>query len=67
MAKTVELHCQNCQAVSRVELKARGSCLVTLVLLCLAIVPGIIYEVWREYYAGKEAVCPKCGKRATGW
>jgi hypothetical protein len=35
----------------------KGSILVTLLLLCVWIVPGIIYEVWR---CSGQKQCPSC-------
>ena len=36
----------------------RGSIFITLLLLCFAIIPGVIYELWRRH-PGK--VCRHCG------
>ncbi|WP_171488556.1 hypothetical protein [Acinetobacter defluvii] len=36
----------------------RGSIFITLLLLCFAIIPGVIYELWRRHL-GK--VCRHCG------
>lgn len=38
----------------------RGSIFITLLLLCFAIIPGIIYEMWRRH-AGK--ICRYCGQQ----
>ena len=40
--------------------KYRGSLMVTLVLLCFAIVPGLLYEFWRMWYG--DAKCGNCAK-----
>ncbi len=36
----------------------RGSLVITLILLCFWLIPGIIYEMWRG--AAGRTVCPTC-------
>lgn len=38
--------------------KARGSCLLGLILCCFFLVPGIIYFMFKSGY---RYYCPKCG------
>ena len=55
MAK--DQYCPNCGYVGKGTV--RGSLAITLVLLCFFIVPGIIYELWRE--GGGRRKCKACG------
>lgn len=50
--------CTNCHYQGKSTV--RGSFLISLILLCCGIIPGIIYEIWRGN-GGKNS-CPKCGK-----
>lgn len=50
------VRCNVCGYVG--EPKTKGSFLVTIILLCFGVFPGIIYEIWRRS-GGK--VCGSCG------
>lgn len=39
--------------------KARGSVLLTLVLLCVYVIPGLIYAI---VFSGYKGICPDCGR-----
>ena len=62
MAKVVTFKCPNCDKKSEVKPAVRGSLLITLVLLCFGILPGVIYEIWRG--SKKVVKCPECGKQS---
>ncbi|WP_337746931.1 hypothetical protein [Victivallis vadensis] len=50
----------NCGYRGKGKVDGRKSGCLLIVLLCLGIVPGIIYLLW----SGKKGiVCPKCGMR----
>lgn len=51
--------CRNCGHVGESERKLKGSVIITLILLCAYILPGIIYMVWRR--TGLKDRCAKCG------
>lgn len=51
--------CVNCENRINPLRKLRGNVLITFILLLCAIVPGLIYMVWRR--TGKISTCPKCG------
>ena len=48
-----------CGFSGKAKIKERGSILLTLVLLCLFVVPGLIYAL---DCSGYKAVCPNCGR-----
>lgn len=50
-------YCPNCGNVGKGTV--RGSLAITLLLLCFFILPGIIYELWRE--SGGRRKCKVCG------
>lgn len=50
-------YCANCGNIGKGTV--RGSLAITLLLLCFFIVPGIIYELWRE--GGGRKKCKSCG------
>jgi hypothetical protein len=50
--------CPVCGSSRSPVAKSKGSTVVLLVLLFLAIVPGIIYAI---FFSGYVYVCPKCG------
>lgn len=52
----VQVYCRNCQKCT--ISKPHGSGWITLILLLFYIVPGIIYEIWRNAGMG---VCGSCG------
>lgn len=49
--------CPNCKYEWKPSYEKKWSVLITILLLCMFIIPGIIYEIWRWwlYY-----ICPKC-------
>jgi hypothetical protein len=51
-------YCANCGTIAPPERMGKGSILVALLLLCLFIVPGLIYLIW--WQMSKEWRCPKC-------
>jgi predicted RNA-binding Zn-ribbon protein involved in translation (DUF1610 family) len=48
-----------CGFSGKAKIKARGSILITLILLCVYVVPGLIYAL---VCSGYKAVCPNCGR-----
>jgi ribosomal protein S27AE len=53
-------YCPNCGHVGKATYN--GSLLITLILLCFYILPGLVYEIWR---CSKGRVkCPSCGQSA---
>ena len=48
-----------CGFSGKAKIKARGSILILLVLLCIYVVPGLIYAL---VCSGYKAVCPNCGR-----
>lgn len=50
-------YCPHCGTIGKGTV--RGSLAITLVLLFFFIVPGIIYELWRE--SGGRKKCKSCG------
>ena len=50
-----KVYCGNCGSTTHP--KIAGSIIITLILLFCAIVPGLIYQIWR----GKNKRCRKCG------
>lgn len=55
--------CLQCGEIGRPRTATRGGgvmgCLLTIVLLCLAVIPGILYLLWQ--HSTKHQVCAKCG------
>ncbi|HUY62226.1 MAG TPA: hypothetical protein VMV50_00300 [Candidatus Paceibacterota bacterium] len=51
--------CTNCGHVGSPKEEIPGSIWITLILLCFFILPGIIYEIWRN--SGTKKVCKLCG------
>jgi hypothetical protein len=55
--------CLQCGEIGRPRIATRGGgvmgCLLTVVLLCLAVIPGILYLLWQ--HSTKHQVCAKCG------
>ena len=52
------IHCPNCGYSGKPKIKSRGSCFVLMLLLLLAIVPGVIYLLYMA--TGRNTTCPKC-------
>ena len=52
----VRVYCRNCKRCD--VSKPKGTIWITLILLLFYIVPGIIYEIWRNSGLG---VCKSCG------
>lgn len=50
--------CRNCGLVAHSQRRLKGNVLITLILLLCAIVPGIIYMIWRR--SGLKNSCFKC-------
>ncbi len=50
--------CRNCGRVSEPERILKGHVLITLILLCFYIIPGIIYMIWRR--TGLKDACAIC-------
>lgn len=48
----------NCGYRGKPRKEAEGSCLITLLLLCFGILPGILYLALK---GGCRHYCPKCG------
>lgn len=53
-----QVYCNNCGSTSNP--KVAGSIIITLILVWFAVVPAIIYEIWR----GKNKRCRQCGSPA---
>ena len=53
-----EIKCPFCHAIIKPQPKQAGcsSALITIILLCFFIVPGIIYIIWES----SRKQCPKC-------
>ena len=51
-------YCPSCGAVGRPQFRKSGSTWIEILLWLLAILPGIIYSIWRV--STKRWVCPKC-------
>ncbi|MDE2173260.1 MAG: hypothetical protein KGJ31_01490 [Patescibacteria group bacterium] len=51
--------CTNCGHVGSPKKEIPGSIWITLILLCFYILPGIIYEIWRNN--GTKKICTLCG------
>ena len=51
--------CQHCGNIDRGE--AGGSLIITLLLLCFMIIPGLIYESWRT--SEGQLICKKCHQK----
>jgi hypothetical protein len=56
--KAVEKYCTNCGDLN--EGKYRGSFVITLFLLLCFLLPGLLYDHWRQ--RGGACVCKNCGK-----
>ena len=54
-----QVYCSNCGSTTNP--KVAGSIMITLILVWFAIVPAVIYEIWR----GKNKRCRQCGSPAT--
>lgn len=50
--------CRNCGRVGEPERKLKGHVLITLILLCFYLIPGIIYMIWRR--SGLKDSCASC-------
>ena len=48
----------NCGYRGAPRRESRGSCLIAVLLLCLGIVPGVLYLV---IMSGHRYYCPRCG------
>ena len=59
----MEIICRNCGHVGEPEQSNRGHVLISLLLLCLFIIPGIIYIVWRR--SDPHLRCERCGSIDT--
>jgi len=55
-----EFICSNCGFKGKPKKRKKGSLLLEICLWILAILPGVLYTVWRLTTIAK--VCPKCGK-----
>ena len=55
----VQKACLTCGHVGTPRLKAPGSTAITLILFCFYIIPGIIYQIWRN--SSVKEVCELCG------
>lgn len=55
------VQCASCGYVGTPKVK--GSFIITIILLCIGLLPGIIYEIWRRS-GGK--VCSGCGSHNIG-
>ena len=58
MARNIICPNTNCGYRGEPRMVGRGSCLVGLILLCLFILPGILYFV---LMSGYRYYCPQCG------
>lgn len=54
-------YCQQCGSSGYPHVVTPGSWVITLLLLCLAIIPGLIYSIWRG--SARYRVCAVCGSR----
>ena len=55
------IECPYCHKIIKPRRKSAGpiwSILIAIVLLCLWILPGIIYIIWKS--VGKQKQCPEC-------
>ena len=52
--------CTTCGWQGTPKKKEKGSILIALILLCLFIIPGVIYIIWS--ISTEHNTCPKCGK-----
>ena len=50
-----------CGFSGKPTIKARGSILLTLILLCFCVVPAVIYVIVL-HCSGSMGVCPSCGR-----
>lgn len=57
--KDEKLLCVNCGFVGEPKKEIPGSIWITLILLCFYIIPGIVYEIWRNN--ATKHICPMCG------
>lgn len=53
--------CGRCGFVSGPKARVRGDHVTEFLLLCLGIIPGIIYSIWRRSDVG--LTCPHCGSQ----
>lgn len=53
--------CSQCGSVTSPKRVTPGTMWITLVLLLCAVVPGIVYWIWR--HTSTYAVCRKCGSK----
>ncbi len=53
--------CKTCGSVGQTGSAASGSCLIELVLWMCAIVPGVIYSLWR--ISSRKSKCKVCGSK----
>ena len=55
--------CRNCETYGYPVYGAtKGSALITVILFCFFIIPGVIYAIWRN--TGRRMVCAHCGSAA---
>jgi hypothetical protein len=54
--------CTQCGSVTSPRRVMPGSILITVVLICFFVVPGIVYWLWR--HTSTYLVCGKCGSRS---
>ena len=59
----MEIFCRNCGHFGEPERSNRGHVLISLLLLCTFIIPGIIYIVWRR--SDPHLRCERCGSIDT--
>ncbi len=59
----MEIICRNCGHVGEPERSNRGHVLITIVLLCFFVIPGIIYAIWRR--SDPHMRCERCGSIDT--
>ena len=51
------IRCDRCNYEWKAKLYKRWNTLITIILLCFAILPWIIYMIWRWSYS---YICPNC-------
>lgn len=57
----MEVLCTNCGYTGPTQKIVPGSNLVGCFLICLFVVPGLIYAVWQQINSGPG--CPQCKRR----
>ena len=54
--------CEHCGTVGTAKTTVRGSVVLELCLYFLAILPGLLYSIWRS--STRRRVCARCGSAA---